>query len=455
MCHHARSPLGALLIAGLVWTAPITGRAAASADLWQEAGSAALNRPGHERLVRSPKFRAFQLQHAPLRGLLNRAPRERSRSVAASDAVISLPQPDGTQARFRFVESPVMPDELAARFPEIKTYVGRGVDDPTATVRFDLTPAGFHAQILSPNGATYIEPCLRGDTSLHAVYARRDSQPASTDFQCLTASAATVSASSTMTESALVAGSLRTYRLACAATAEYTAYFGGTVSAGLSAVVTAINRVTGIYESELGIRLMLVADNDKIIYTNSGNQPYSNGNPSALLSQNQGNLDTVIGSGNYDVGHVFSTGGGGLAAVGVVCVGGLKAQGETGTYPPVGDAFYIDYVAHEIGHQFGASHTFNSSLNGCGFGNRCAESAYEPGSGSTIMSYAGICSADNLQSHSGAYFHSRSLEQILAYVTGGAASEATTLSGSHNSPPTVTAGATCTLPIPCMRPRSG
>jgi hypothetical protein len=380
---------------------------------------------------------------------LGRAPKESSQAVASSDSVISLPLPDGTLARFRFVESPVMHPALAARFPEIKTYLGRGIDDPAAMVRFDLTPAGFHAQILSPRGAVYIEPYLRGNTNLHAVYARRDLRPSAPDFQCRTdGTTTTVSSASSPVRSLVVSsGNLRIYRLACAATAEYTAYFGGTVPAGLAAIVTAINRVTGVYESELGIRLELVAGNDLIVYMNTGTEPYSNGNPTALLTQNQANLDAVIGSTNYDIGHVFSTAGGGLAGVGVACVAGLKAMGETGTYPPVGDAFYIDYVAHEIGHQFGASHSFNSSANACGYGNRYAATAYEPGSGSTIMSYAGICSADNLQAHSGAYFHSASLEQILSFTTAGAGSTSASVSATGNSTPAVDAGPNYTIPM--------
>jgi hypothetical protein len=343
-----------------------------------------------------------------------------------------------------------MHPDLAARFPEIKTYVGRGIDDPAATVRFDLTPVGFHAQILSPRGAVYVEPYLRGDTNLHAVYARRDYSPAAPDFQCRTDGTVTTMgspASQQFTPRLVSGGDLRTYRLACAATAEYTTYFGGTVSAGLAAIVTAINRVTGVYESELGIRLELVAGNDLIIYTNTGAEPYSNGNPTSLLRQNQANIDAVIGSTNYDIGHVFSTAGGGLAGVGVACVAGIKAQGETGTYPPVSDAFFIDYVAHEIGHQFGATHSFNSSANACGYGNRCAATAYEPGSGSTIMSYASICSSDNLQAHSGAYFHSASLEQILNYIAGGSGSSAASVNATGYGPPTVSAGPDYTIPM--------
>jgi hypothetical protein len=380
--------------------------------------------------------------------MLSQAPQESARTEISSDALISLPMPDGTQAQFRFVESPVMHPDLAARFPEIKTYRGRGVDDPTATVRFDLTPAGFHAQVLSTKGAIYIEPYLRGDTNLHTVYFRRDHSPSSSDFQCLAAGTVpSVGAPGQVTPAGLSDGGLRTYRLACAATAEYVKYFGGTVPAGLAAIVTAINRVSGIYETELGIRLELVARNDLIVYTNAANEPYSNGNPWALLIQNQANLDSVIGATNYDVGHVFSTAGGGLAGVGVACTPGVKAQGETGTYPPVGDSFYVDYVAHELGHQFGASHTFNSSLNGCGYGNRCASTAYEPGSGSTIMAYAGICSADNLQTHSSPYFHSASLEQIQNYTAVGSSGGSVPVTATGKGTPTVDAGSNYTIPI--------
>ncbi|MEK7706973.1 MAG: reprolysin-like metallopeptidase, partial [Verrucomicrobiota bacterium] len=420
----------------------------AAPGLWERQDQPATpNRPAGSEWIRPQQYRAFHLDHAVLRPLLDRAPREFTPAAQTAPAEIELPMPDGSLQKFRFVEAPVMAPELAAKFPEIRTFRGQGIDDPAASVRFDFTPAGFHAQILSPRGAVYVDPLYRNDTTLHATYYKRDYRRAADGWQCLTPAGPAVAAVAALPLDLARSGSnLRTYRLACAADGEYTAFHGGTVPAGLSAVVTAINRVTGVCETELAIRLVLVANNDLIIYTNPSTDPYNNTSGSTMLNQNQTTLDSVIGSANYDIGHVFSTGGGGIAGLGVVCITGSKARGVTGNGNPVGDSFWIDYVVHEMGHQFGANHTFNSSTSNCGGGNRNASTAYEQGSGSTIMAYAGICGSDDLQPHSDPYFHFASFDEILAYTTTGSGSGCPVLSATGNTAPGVSAGANYSIP---------
>lgn len=420
----------------------------AAPGLWERQDQpATANRPAGSEWIRPQKYRAFHLDHAVLRPLLDRAPREFTPAAQTAPAEIELPMPDGSLEKFRFVEAPVMAPELAAKFPEIRTFRGQGIDDPAASVRFDFTPAGFHAQILSPRGAVYVDPLYRNDATLHATYYKRDYRRAADGWQCLTPAEPAVAAVAALPLDLARSGSnLRTYRLACAADGEYTAFHGGTVLAGLSAVVTAINRVTGVCETELAIRLVLVANNDLIIYTNPSTDPYNNTSGSTMLNQNQTTLDSVIGSANYDIGHVFSTGGGGIAGLGVVCITGSKARGVTGNGNPVGDSFWIDYVVHEMGHQFGANHTFNSSTSNCGGGNRNASTAYEQGSGSTIMAYAGICGSDDLQPHSDPYFHFASFDEILAYTTTGSGSGCPVSSATGNTAPGVSAGANYSIP---------
>jgi hypothetical protein len=233
------------------------------------------------------------------------------------------------------------------------------------------------------------------------------------------------------------------YRLALAATGEYTAFHGGTKALALAAMTTTINRVNGIFEKDVAVRMVLVANTDLLIYTDGATDPYTNNSGSAMLPQNQTNTDLLIGPANYDVGHVFSTGGGGLATVGSPCDATVKARGVTGRSAPVGDTFDVDFVAHELGHQFGANHSYNGTTTGCS--TRHAATAFEPGSGSTIMGYAGLCGAENLQPNSDPYFHAGSLDEMIAYIHG-EGYECSVDTNLTNSIPTVDAGPDVTIP---------
>ncbi|MCC7041860.1 MAG: hypothetical protein IT516_16250 [Burkholderiales bacterium] len=427
--------------------------AEATAGLWSETSVTA---PGlAARAILPARFRMATLDAARFHALSAHARAEADIPVRASEVIVPVPLPDGGVARFRIVRAAVMAPALAARYPEIVTWMGEDIADPSTTIRLDWTPLGFHAMLLSPTrGRIFVDPAKVGDTQSYLVYYARDrAVPDAMRMQPLPpvdpggATRARLEQRIAAREAAPKASGTqtRTYRLAVATTPEYTAFFGGTVSAGLAAVVTAVNRIDGIYAQEIAIRLELVADNDRVIYTSGG--PYTNNDGAAMLAQNQANLNAVIGAANYDIGHVFSTGGGGIAGLGVACSPSRKAWGVTGSPAPVGDAFHVDYVAHEMGHQLGANHTFNGNAGSCGGGNRNPATAFEPGSGSTIMAYAGICLAQDLQAHSDAYFHTASFDEIVAYTTDDDGASCGTVTPTGNHPPSVTVPASgATLP---------
>lgn len=407
--------------------------------------------------LRAQAVRPFYFDAALFADAVRGAASERANEVGTPSTLLELPHPDGGLVRFRVIESPVMAPELAAKFPETRTFRGEGIDDPTASARFDVSPRGFSAMVLSAFGAWYVDPWAPGVSDVVGSYHRRDAlRDPENVFRCEgpvpvdegegPAFRSVRSSAGPMEMPLLSVGAtLKTYRLALASTGEYSAAVGGTTALVHAELVTATNRVIGIYERELAIRMTLVANNDSLIYLNSGTDPYSNNNASSLLTENQANLDSVIGSASYDIGHVFSTGGGGLAGLGVVCRAGQKARGETGSSVPLGDAFYVDYVAHEMGHQFGGNHTFNGSSGSCS-GNRASSAAYEPGSGSTIMAYAGICGAQDLQPNSDPYFHGKSFDEIVTYTTSGSGAGCASGSPTSNSAPAVEAGAAFTIP---------
>jgi len=405
--------------------------------------------------IRPVRGQSLTLDIIAMRVQLFAAPREGS-PAALQPMVMILPDPDGGFQSFNVLESPVMEDGLAAQYPDIRTIVGQGIDDPTATLRADITMHGFHAQVLSTNGDWYIDPFNRADTTNYTSYYKRDLK----SLHAWACQGAEVIPGTNHGDDGQIGQNwissgtqLRTYRLATAATGEYTAFFGGTVAAGQAAIVTAINRVTGVYERDLAVRLTLVANNSSLVYTNSATDPYTNGDGGVMLGQNQTTITNIIGSANYDIGHVFSTGGGGVAGLAVVCNSANKARGVTGQPAPTGDPFWIDFVAHEMGHQFAGNHCFNSQV--CA-GNRNGATAFEPGSASTIMGYAGICGTDDLQPNSDAYFHSISYEEIRAFV-GGGGSACGTLTNTNNSIPTVAGPGNFTIPsrTPFSLPATG
>jgi hypothetical protein len=378
-------------------------------------------------------YRALTLDLPALRRQLDDAPDEHG---TATPLRLLLPMPDGTVQQFDVWRTQVMAAGLAARYPHIRSFTARAVDHPETQARLDDSPHGFSAMVRAPDGVTLLQPVTRGEGTRYVSFNRAALGASADLFKCLldTAGATQLRAPSAVPQT-ITGANVRNYRLAIAATGEYTATFGGTVADGMAAIVQAINRVNGIYLTEFAVQFQIVNNNDQLVYTNASTDPYTNNNPNFLLSQNQSNIDTVIGSSNYDFGHVFSTAGGGLAAVGVACSASSKAQGETGSSNPTGDGFWVDYVAHEMGHQMGALHSFNSTDGACS-GNRDDTQATEPGSGSTIMAYAGICAPSDLQPHSDPFFHAISLVPIQARLTGsgGGTTCGTVLTTTNHAP---------------------
>ncbi|MEQ8924898.1 MAG: M12 family metallo-peptidase [Fulvivirga sp.] len=367
----------------------------------------------------------------------------KSNIAPSKSNTITIPLPDGDLIEVVLKESNTMSQELKLKYPEIKAYVGTSTDGKYSG-RFDLTPKGFHGMFRSPQGTVFIDPLNLKTKDEYQVYFKKDFipdeqlflnddvLPGDSKVDLKPTSNNRLSERSSGTE-------LRTYSIAITCTGEYTAFHGGTVPDALSAIVTTMNRVGGIYEREVGIAFELIGDTDLLIYTDANTDPYTNGDASAYINEVQDNIDDIIGVGNYDVGHGFSTGAGGLAGPGP-CINGSNATGVTGTNTPIGDPYDVDYVAHEIGHQFSANHTFNGTSGSCTGGNRNAGTAYEPGSGTTILAYAGICSTQNIQSNSDPYFHTASYDEILAYSVDGSGNNCPTITSTGNNPPTVDAG---------------
>jgi len=408
-------------------------------SIWNDIPESGIPAVG-ERRIQPAKFRSIRMDVSALHAVLATAP-ERFMPAAESGnlPILTLPLPDGGTGRFQLEETPVFHPDLQAKYPQIRSYTGRGMDDPTAVLKCDLTPWGFHGMIRSGKYNTvFIDPAVHGNTEYYVVYNKKDYLRKKDDaiWTCATASpdgAQELDLVKPLTTAQLAEfqgdTKLRRYRLALACTGEYAAFFGGTKPLVLAAMNTSMNRVNSVYETDFAVTMQMIANNDLIIYLNAATDPYTNNDGGTMLGQNQTTCNNVIGVGNYDMGHVFSTGGGGIAGLNVIC-GTSKANGVTGSGSPVGDPFDIDYVVHEMGHQFGGNHTFNH----CGSYNN-QPSGVEPGSGTTIMAYAGICGADDVTAHSEDIFHGYSIKEMGAFIyTGGGNTCPVKISTTNHNP---------------------
>ena len=369
-------------------------------------------------------------------------------SVSPIEIQIEIPNTAGDLETFKVREFSNFEPDLQAQFPDIRSYTGVGLTDKNATVYFSVSPKGIQTMVFRSDSATEFIERFSGNQSVYELFdsnsRNKEDLPLSCSTKDVALSQQLLSKSSSTSANN---GIYKTLRLALACTAEYTTYFGG-VSQALAAMNATLTRVNGIFNRDLAVHLNLITNNTILIYTNATTDPYSPATSGANGAWNlelQNDLTSKIGNANYDIGHLFgaSGGGGNAGCIGCVCQNPTSsndfAKGSGYTSPadgkPEGDTFDIDFVAHEMGHQLGANHTFSHETEGTGVN-------VEPGGGSTIMAYAGVTDY-NVQSHSDDYFAYVSIAQIQNNL---ATTSCPTITILSNQTPVVNAGADYIIP---------
>ncbi len=434
--------------------------------VWRTTNEEQIARKGERRLL-PQKYQIVKLDRTALRETLSKTPRELDANKGTRDVWFEIPMPHRKTARFKIERTNILAKHLADAFPNWKTF--RGTADDGSTGQFDWTSKGFHGYVFTAEGTVYIDPYQENDTENYIVYFRHEyGAPPSENFSCKVGSglfwledmSRFEFDARSMRPSYSIGANIRTYRIAVATTGEWAR--GTTTStdpvairtSALAAITTSINRLDGIFRHELAVSLQLVnppIDNAgaNVIFDDPATDPYDNTDSTAQLTLNHNTLSSRLGTPNFDLGHLFGTGGGGVASSPSVCTDNAKGEGYSARSGFYGDPFTVDYVAHEVGHQFGASHSYNNADPDGACTTRSAQNAYEVGSGSTIMSYVGICNARNLQQYVDVgipSFHIRSLTEMTSYLQDAGGGGSCGVPSGTNNIPTVDAGAAYTIP---------
>lgn len=391
------------------------------------------------------EFQLYRLNFDSMKQILSNA---QDRFTAQRGVVISLPNMQGRLEQFEVFEASNFDSQLQAQFPDIRSYVGKSLDDKYAQLRMSISPQGIQTMVFRTESRNeFMEP-YSADGSVYAVY-NSSRNKGSLPFTCLTEDKNLVSSlNKEMPQQRSNTSELLTFRLALSCNGEYTVYHGGTVAGALAAMNATMTRVNGVFERDFTVRMNIIANSTSVIFTNAATDPYST-TLSEWNVQLQNTLTNTAGIGNaaYDIGHMFggSGGGGNAGCIGCVCVDDTTSttdenKGAGITAPadgvPMGDTFDIDYVAHEMGHQFGGRHTFSHANEGTGVN-------VEPGSGSTIMGYAGITGNRDVQANSDDYFHFATILQVEDNMV---AKTCPTRTPIANVAPVVNAGFSYTIP---------
>ncbi len=376
--------------------------------------------PDIERLE-SEKVRFFSLEDTEMKRELTRIT-----SRVTDRTLVYFPEPDGRLIPYAVTETPVFAPELTERYPQIRSYTGTAVGDRGKRVRFSVSPKGLEAMFINPeDDRKWFMQQVVPRSKDYVLYSRDGDLAEMDKFICSTQDKS-LESSRESTARLVDDQLLRTYRLAVSATGEYTQFHGGTVADALAAINATLTRVNEVFNTDLGINLELVANNDLVIFLDPDTDPYQTN----LNSEVQTALNNRIGDLNYDVGHLFheDTNGGNAGFIGSVCRTNQKGSAYSAGLNPQGDLFDLDYVSHELGHQFGANHTWSFDSEGTGV-------QAEPASGSTIMGYAGIVQGENVQNNGDDYFHYNSILQISEYVATTTCAVETAIA---NTPPVIT-----------------
>ncbi len=419
------------------------------------------NRSVNDREIIPEHYSSYALDFGRMKKYLKNAPGE-NYSYAANGVTLDLPMPNGVLETFVFHESSCMSPILSKKFPSIKSYRGVSLTDKTKQARVDFGPMGFHAVVYTKEGRVFIDPFFSNPDEHYISYYTRDHQfDDGTENKSLSCGVTTNHVQSEAEKNgqlepaeyykALKAPvTKRTYRLAVATTGEWGAIFG-TVENTMARIVTGVNRLNMIFENEIAIKFELIDDNDKLVFLDGQTDPYTDPSEGLkLLGQNRQVLNSIIGSQAYDVGHVFTircSDVGGVANPGVICLSG-KANGVSCVGNSNISAFMVDTGAHEIGHQFSGGHSWNNCPNS--LAQLSANTAYEPGSGSTILSYSGACGNQNIQGNNDDYFHVGNVEQFLSFINNTATCSENIVSG--NNTPEITMDIPKNLTIPIATP---